>query len=64
MQISDIHLSIVNKLAVAVDLRLFCTETVPTIAPALVLVTGGLCSCRQWAKDVATDQLYVFTWWL
>ena len=40
LQVSDIHLSIVNELAVAEDLRLFCTETVSTIDPVLVLTTG------------------------
>ena len=40
IQISDIHLSIVNRLAVGKDLRSFCTDTVSTIAPSLVLVTG------------------------
>ena len=40
VQISDIHLSLVNDFEVREDLESFCTRTVSTISPALVLVTG------------------------
>ena len=40
LQVSDIHLSIANNFEVREDLRTFCSKTVPTISPALVLVTG------------------------
>ena len=40
IQISDIHLSTLNKLEVGKDLQSFCTKTVTTISPALILVTG------------------------
>ena len=40
LQISDIHVSYVNKFAVIKDLTYFCAETVGIINPAVVLVTG------------------------
>ena len=40
LQISDIHLSYVNKFSVAKDLTYFCSETVDVVNPAVVLVTG------------------------
>ena len=42
LQISDIHLSYVNKMKTADDLQTFCTDTISVIDPALVLVTGDI----------------------
>lgn len=42
LQISDLHVSIVNKFAVVEDLTYFCSETVGIVDPAVVLVTGKL----------------------
>ena len=42
LQISDIHLSLVNNFKVREDLHSFCTKTVSTVNPALILVTGDL----------------------
>lgn len=41
-QISDIHLSYVNNMAVAKDFSSFCQDTITIINPSLVLVTGDL----------------------
>ena len=46
VQISDIHLSVVNDFEVREDLRTFCTETISTVSPVLVLVTGQ-CACGE-----------------
>ena len=42
LQISDIHLSVANNFEVREDLQSFCTTTVSTVAPEVVLVTGDL----------------------
>lgn len=40
LQISDIHVSRFNDMAVLGDFEYFCSETVQLVRPALVLVTG------------------------
>ena len=42
LQISDIHVSSRNDMAVLPDFASFCSETVPLVQPALVLATGEL----------------------
>lgn len=54
-QISDIHLSIVNNLAVAKDLTYFCSDVVQLVSPSLVLVTGDLTHAKfsdeRWSQQ-------------
>ena len=40
LQVSDVHISVINDLAVIKDFTTFCSEVVNTVNPALVLVTG------------------------
>ena len=42
MQLTDIHLSFVDNMAISQPLFYFCDEVVKVVKPSLVLVTGDL----------------------
>lgn len=60
LQISDIHLSIFEDPGRVTDLRIFLTQTIDAIRPAVVLASGDLTDARD--KDLIGSRQYEQEW--